>query len=190
MASQVAPSSRHRKSARQTAVLAVIGMVVAAGLTASCQSSSAKKVGGGPSTPASTNASSAKTFKIGDQVQAGKWIVTVHGVTNPYTSSNQFVQPSAGNVFVVVDVEVKNTDSKTETLSSLLSFHLKDSENKTYDESLSVDTGGPKTPDGEIAAGDSLRGNVAFEVPQSAKGLMFIFNSSAIGGTTATIALS
>ena len=191
MISQADFSSRHRRSGRRRTLLAVMILVVAVGLTAGCKSSSAKKVGGVAPSSASTSGSgsSANTFKIGDQVQAGKWIVTVHGVKNPYTSSNQFISPSAGNVYVVVDVEVKNTDSKTQTLSSLLSFSLKDSANKTYDESLPVDTAGAKIPEGDIAAGESLRGNVAFEVPSGAKGLSFVFKSSAFGGATATIAL-
>lgn len=198
MVSQASRLSHTRQAKRQHVMLRlVIAVVATVGLTAGCQSSSAKKVGGSvpkaagtASTSASTSASTGGTFKIGDQVQAGTWIVTVHGVTNPYTPSDQFMTPSAGNKFVVVDVEVKNTDSKTQTLSSLLSFTLKDSENRTYDESIAVDTGGPKTPEGDFAAGDSQRGNVAFEVPQNAARLSFVFKSGFIESTTATIRLS
>ena len=174
--------------------LGVIALAAALAMaTSACQSSSSKAsvVGqdtttssaaaavGGPSTSASGSAASpAKSssadggFKVGQQVKVGKFTVTVHKVTYPYT--NELDQPDSGKAYVLLDVEVANSSSESQAFSSLMQFNLKDSTNASYDETIMLGVQGT-APDGDIAAGKSLRGPVAFEVPAGAKGLQFGF---------------
>lgn len=59
---------------------------------------------------------------------------------------------------------LKNTSSKEQDLSSILQFTLKDSTGQKYDETV-VSNATP--PDGKLAAGDTVRGQLAYEVPAS-----------------------
>jgi hypothetical protein len=122
-----------------------------------------------PSTAASL---SKNLYNVGDTAKTGDFEVTVFGFTDPQPSGNEFLEPSPGMRFVSVDVQITNPDSKDQQLfSSLLGFHLLDDQNFQYGEDL-MDAGlTPGAPDGEIAAGQSIRGFVAFEVPEDASGL-------------------
>jgi hypothetical protein len=153
-------------------------------------SSSAAAVGAPSSDASSAAASTAKSssaaggdqssapaaggggFKVGQQVKVGAYTVTVHKVTYPY--SNDLDQPDSGKAYVLLDVEVKNSSGEEQAFSSMLQFGLKDSANATYDETIILGVDG-NPPDGSIAAGASMRGPVAFEVPAGAKGLKFGF---------------
>lgn len=170
----------------------VIGVTATAALlaagAAACQSGSQAGKSGSdvPSTTsaAASSASSAssapaknpaKTYKVGDQVPNGKWVVTVHKADIPFTSKSDFDKPKDGDMFVVLDVEVKNTDSAPQDFSSALGFELKDGANRTYDETFLTEDGMPAVPEGGVAAGEAKRGTVAFDVPKTATGLKLEF---------------
>ena len=129
-----------------------------------------------PPPPAQTTPIALQTYNIGDVIQIGSLILTVNGVTNP--PGDQFNQPSTGKKFVVVDLTIENKGTTSISVSSLLQMSLKDSTGQKYDVDLmaSVASGG-STPDGEIVVGDKLRGQVGFQVPTDATGLMFVFDA-------------
>lgn len=127
----------------------------------------------GPSGPTPNNAPSATTakttYKVGDTAKTGDFDVTVYGVKDPQTTSNQFDKAAAGSHYVSVDVQIANTGSKQQTFSSLLGYHLVDAANRQYDIKITTVTPGP--PDGQIPAGGAVRGLVVFEVPDGTTGL-------------------
>lgn len=132
-----------------------------------------------------------QTFAVGDLVELGDWQVKVHGVTDPFTSSNQFVQPAAGNRYVAADIEVFNRSDAPQTVSSLLCFELQDSTNVAYQLSMAgAGSGGPLPPDGEVAPGASLRGTLTYEVPAAATGLRIHFKCELFSTGSAVINLS
>ena len=133
-------------------------------------SSKASAPGSAPSKSSAPAAGGA--FKIGQQVKVGAYTVTVHKVTYPYT--NDLDQPESGKAYVLLDVEVANSSGESQAFSSMLQFGLKDSGNTSYDETIVMGVDG-NPPDGNIAAGKSMRGPVAFQVPAGAKGLQFSF---------------
>ncbi|MEZ0106672.1 hypothetical protein ABH920_000653 [Catenulispora sp. EB89] len=137
--------------------------------TSSAAAVGAPKTGGAAATSSSA---AGGTFKVGQQVKVGAFTVVVHKVTYPYTSDMD--QPDAGKAYVLLDVEVTNTSSDSQDLSSMVQFGLADSSNTTYDETFVVGANG-NPPEGSIAAGKALRGPVAFEVPSGDKGLQFSF---------------
>jgi hypothetical protein len=111
---------------------------------------------------------------IGSTQKVGDAEVTVHGVRE--SAGEQYFKPKTGMKWVIVDVSAKNVGDNAYNLSSLLQAKLRDVDARNY-----TITVGPQTVgdfDGTIAAGDTLRGEVAFEVPVDAKGLTFVFGQS------------
>ncbi|HEY7973762.1 MAG TPA: DUF4352 domain-containing protein [Ktedonobacterales bacterium] len=133
----------------------------------------------GATTTGSTSAStsSAQHFKVGDQVKVGStWVVTVnsaqtHGATD-------MDQPKSGDTYLVVDATFKNVASTEQDLSTLLQLSLKDSTGQKYDET--VTTFAQQPPDGKVAAGDVVRGQVVYEVPSAQKSFTLAFESDIV----------
>lgn len=109
---------------------------------------------------------------IGDTAKVGDAEVTVHGSRT--STGDEFLAPEAGNVWVIVDATVKNTGDDAYNLSSVLQTSLRDGAGREYDITIGpTDLQGQL--DGTIPPGDILRGEVAFEVPEDATGLQFVF---------------
>ena len=128
-----------------------------------------------------------QVFKVGDTVELGDLQVVVHGVTDPYTASNEFITPAAGQRWVAVDVEVKNTSDKAVPISSLAQFEVQDATNAAYPVTITGDT--LATIDGEAAAQGARRGTMVFEVPAAATGLKLNFKGDIFSSGSATVVL-
>ena len=126
----------------------------------------------------SSNSNSSKHFKVGDQVKVGDtFIVTVNSFkTNP---GDDIFKPKSGNQFVVVDVTLKNVGSKEQDISSLFQFTLKDATGQKYTETIISNV---TPPDGKLAAGDLLKGQIAYEVAASQHDFTFAFEADIISG--------
>lgn len=127
-------------------------------------------------------------FAIGDVIEIGNLALTVNEVTNP--PGDSFNQPEEGHKFVVVDLTIQNRGSEAASISSMLQMSLKDDTGQGYDLDLaaSVASGGT-TPDGEIAPGETIRGQVGFQVPEDATGLVFVFDADVWGFGKVFVAL-
>ncbi len=127
-------------------------------------------------------------FAVGDVIEIGELTLTINEVTNP--PGDSFNKPDEGNLFVVVDITIQNQDSEAASVSSMLQMSLKDDTGQVYDLDLmaSVAAGG-KTPDGEIAPGETIRGQVGFQVPVEATGLVFVFDADVWGSGKVFVAL-
>lgn len=108
------------------------------------------------------------SHKVGDTARTGDFTVTVFAVKAPQPSSD--FTPSDGKQFVSVDVQLTNSTGSQRSFSSLLGLHLLDNENRQYSEAFFPDLE-PGPPDGEFAAGQSIRGFVVFEVAGALTGL-------------------
>lgn len=82
--------------------------------------------------------------------------------------------PKSGNTFLIVDVSIKNVSSKEQDLSSLLQFTLKDSSGQKYDETF---ISGATAPDGKLAAGDVVKGQIPYEVPTAQHSFTLAFEA-------------
>lgn len=137
---------------------------------------------GGATEPAAEEATEPEepdvlNLSIGDTAKVGDAEVTVHGFRTG--TGNEIVSPAAGSVWIIVDATVRNTGDDAYNLSSLLQTAVRDSGGREYDVTIGpTDLQGQL--DGTIPPGDILRGEVAFEVPENATGLQFVF-SQAIG---------
>ena len=68
----------------------------------------------------------------------------------------------------------------------MLQMTTKDADGYAYDQSFTADIAllkYCKACDGKLLPLSKARGEIAFEVPQSVKGLQFLFQLDAIGGT-------
>jgi hypothetical protein len=153
-------------------LLGVLALVIMA-----CGGSSANagtSVGTSGNNSSSSNAS--KHFKVGDQVKVGDtFIATVNSFkTNP---GDDIFKPKSGNKFVVVDVTLKNVGSTEQNISSLLQFTLKDATGQKYDETIISNV---TPPDGKLAAGDIIKGQIAYEVAASQHDFTLAFEADII----------
>ncbi len=79
---------------------------------------------------------------------------------------------------MIVDVTIKNSSSTEQTVSSLISFTLKDGTGQKYTETILSST---TPPDGKIEAGGVLRGQIAYEVPKAQHDYIFGFEPDVFG---------
>jgi hypothetical protein len=132
--------------------------------------------------------SSQQSYNIGDVVAMGTTTITVNQVTNP--AGDQFNQPDPGNKFLVIDLTIQNQSATAISFSSLLQTWLKDASAQKYDVDLMASVAsGNSSPDGEIAPGETVRGQICFQVPATATGLTFVFDADVWGTGKAFVAL-
>jgi len=90
------------------------------------------------------------------------WTVTLNTVQRSTGAGSH--TPRSGDIFMIVDVSLKNTSTSSQTTSSRSAFALQNSSTgQAYTEVTAI--GG--TPDGTVAAGGTIRGKITYEVPQS-----------------------
>lgn len=127
-------------------------------------------------------------FAIGDIVEIGDLTLTINEVTFP--PGDEFNKPEAGNKFVIVDVTLENKGAEAKGISSMMQMHLKDATGQKYDFDFSASmASGGTTPDGELAPGEKMRGQVGFQVPENAQGLVFVFDADVFGYGKVFVAL-
>jgi len=129
-----------------------------------------------------------QVYQVGDQIQIGDLILTVNKVD--YPTGDEFNKPEPGKKFVVIDLTLINQGSKAVQISSLLQMSLKDATGQVYEVDLSASVAGNgSAPDGEIAPGEKVRGQVGFQVPEDAQELMFVFDADVFGHGKVFVAL-
>ena len=91
-------------------------------------------------------------------------------------SGKRVLKPNKGNKWILVDTTIVNQGQKP-TILPVVAFKVLDNANKEYEVALLAGAlDDVKSPTGEIQPGGQKRGEVAFEVPEKAKGLKLVFN--------------
>src|SRR5438874_13690681 len=112
-----------------------IGLVVLAFLiSAGRQSSTAQQQFATQPVSQPTTVPTQTIFKVGDTATNTLWSVTVNSVKE--VTSGPYAKPSAGDIFLVVDVTTQNLSSSPQLVSSGASFTLKDTTGQVYDEKV------------------------------------------------------
>lgn len=128
------------------------------------------------------------TYSVGDVIEVGDLTMVVNEVT--YPEGDEFNKPDEGNKFVVVDLTLENRGAEAATISTLMQMSLKDATGQRYDVDLMAEVAsGGASPDGELAPGEKLRGQVGFQVPETAEGLVFVYDADVFGYGKVFIAL-
>lgn len=129
-----------------------------------------------------------QTHNVGDVIAMGETTITVNEIT--YPAGTEFTKPDEGKKFLVVDLTIENKSAEAINISTMLQMWLKDPSGQKYtvDIMASVASGGT-SPDGEISPGEKVRGQVSFQVPADATGLVFVFDAEVWGTGKAFIAI-
>lgn len=101
-------------------------------------------------------------FVVGDTVKFDDLHITLHGVTE--VEGAEFFTPS-NDKYLLVDLIIENVGAESEHISTLMQMELMDADSYSYDIALYPDAKG--SLDGEVAPGRKMRGEVAFDVPDS-----------------------
>ncbi len=121
-------------------------------------------------------------YKVGKTAQVSSWSMTVNSAKTSYGGPYDSLKP--GNIFLVVDVTVKNGTGSSQNVSSALNFKLNDSTGQAYDETYMT---GAKAPDDTaLRDGAKLRGQLVYEVPKSMKQFTFTYQPDISASDQAT----
>ncbi|HKV59277.1 MAG TPA: DUF4352 domain-containing protein [Ktedonobacteraceae bacterium] len=121
--------------------------------------------------------------KVGQVVQAGpNYAVTVNSVKT--STGDDISQPKTGNIYIVLDVTVKNTSTSPQDVSSFINFELQDTTGQKYDTAF-TDIGTPPDQTG-LQPGKLIRGQLVYEVPSSLHQFTFSYLDFLANGTLAT----
>ena len=158
--------------------LAVVGLWIAVtGESCSSADNSGTAVGSA-STSSSAAASQQTVFQVGQTVKVGNVLLfTVTGVQS--SEGTDFEKPGNGQ-YLIVKVSFQNVSSKSQRVSSMLSFDLRDGSGQSYNETFL--TSAPKPPDGEIAPNDKLAGGLTYDVPMHQSFKLYFKNDVFSGG--------
>lgn len=144
--------------------------------------------GGGGETPADGEAETSTeeqaeatprtaSVAVGEVVEGEQMSMVVRGIERT-ESIGEFQEADAGNTFVVVRLAVKNrTQDEFVNFSGLLQTQLKDAEDYTYDQTIAAT--GQTFQGGQLAPGEVSRGDLVYEVPKDAEGLVLQFDFQA-----------
>lgn len=118
------------------------------------------------------------TYRLGETVPIREkdldLTFTVNGTREH--PGKRVLKPNKGNKWILVDTTIINQGQKPKLLP-VVAFQVVDSVNKQYEVALLAGAlEDVKSPTGTINPGAKQRGEVAFEVPEKAKGLKLVFN--------------
>lgn len=105
-------------------------------------------------------------FAVGDTVAMGDLEHVLHGAR--WSEGDEFFGPEEGERWIVLDVELTNTGDSSEAISSMIMWTFVDSENRSRDLEITGDEQG--SLDGELGAGRSMRGEIAYSLPADDSG--------------------
>lgn len=109
---------------------------------------------------------------VGSTAETAGLRITLNDVRRD--TEGAFGKANAGTVYLVLDLTFENTSDKETTVSSLISGSVRDDTGQKYNLSFTAKT--KAAPDGTIPAGGKSKGEVAYEVPESATGLTYTFD--------------
>lgn len=119
-------------------------------------------------------------LNIGETANTSKIEVTIKEVkkVDYYTystiSNETFIErPSRGNVFLLIKAEIKNIGNEAKYIW-LDDFTVRDSKNLTYNPEFYLGEG--KLESKELHPNERIKGNMLFEVPESATGLEVLYD--------------
>jgi len=116
-------------------------------------------------------------LKIGDRVKMGD--LEFEARSARWEEGEDMMGPDDGERWLVIDVEIENIGDESTSISSMLMFSMYDDQNYSVDQSWMADTRG--SLDGELGAGRTMAGEIAFEVPEDSEAFEFIFEPTVFG---------
>lgn len=157
----------------RTTLIVLATMIVALCACGASDTNNATTTTAATSQPSQPTPTPQPHFKVGQLVKVGDtWDVTINSVKT--STGTEFDTPKPGNVFLLIDVSLKNISSQELTASSLLMFTLRDSTGQQYTETFTSFT---TSPEGKTPAGSPVRGTLPYEVPTSVHAFQLAFQA-------------
>jgi len=111
------------------------------------------------------------TYQIGEIIQDGDLLICVLGWQKSYGGG--IFQPEQGNIFIGIDIVLINQGENMATLIPLSQIKLKDESSQQYSPGLIASAAvGQGVPNGSLYSGERIRGQVGFQLPQTARDLV------------------
>ncbi|GHO70861.1 hypothetical protein KSC_097530 [Ktedonobacter sp. SOSP1-52] len=147
--------------------------ITSATSTATTSSNNDTNTGSTPDTNQSSGGS--KHYTVGQTVKTGDtWEVTVNSVKT--SNGEDYLKPDDGNIFIIINVTTHNISAKEQIISSLLNFRLREADG-TEAKSAFLSSSVSNPPDGKVATGDKIRGDLVYQVPANQKQFTFLFDN-------------
>lgn len=159
---------------RLSVLILVIAALACGSSTATPRATTAP---GATSAPVAT----AALGQVGDRVEANGIALTVNSVS-AVDNVDDIFKPDEGNIFLVADVTIESVDQDAAAYNPLY-FKVKDADGFEYNVTLTAPD--PSLKSGELSPGDKARGNIAFEVPADATGLVLAYKAINFSGDDA-----
>lgn len=136
--------------------------------------------------PEATATPAQVTAGVGEAASLGRLVVTVEEAGSAGTEANEFA--TQGMRFYLVRLTVENAGDVRFVVDPASQMRLHDGAGRVHEVSpaaMTITEANP--PDLELEGGQSVTGEVAFEIPVDAFGLEFVFDASREGLGTAVI---
>lgn len=118
---------------------------------------------------------------IGGTVTADGLEIMLNAANTAETATAGFSVPDEGNVYVVLDVTIRNVSNEKKSFNALY-WSAKDMERGyTFDDAMMASTGQDISA-GDLSPSDLVRGNVVLEVKADTQALRIKYDTSPLGG--------
>lgn len=124
--------------------------------------------------------------EIGDTIAANGYELTVNSYQNPYAPPDDFFEPEPGQQWILFDVSITNV-SEEDVDYGTLDFTVRDSDDFSYDTTYVGEERGLSF--GSLRPGETVRGEVGFELPVDAHPDLLIYEPGFFGETRIDIEL-
>jgi hypothetical protein len=123
-----------------------------------------------PTTPPDTPTPA--SMGIGTTQSSGSWSITINSMST--SQGDQYdTPPKSGDIYLLINFTGNNTGSSNLDMSPVY-FTLRDEQGNTYDIAyITV----PHDPRGTVVAGQQIRGDLSYEIPQSIHQYILQFDS-------------
>jgi len=162
------------------ALCAVMAIALLSGCTGNATANTGNTSGSATSSAAEQQPKT--RFTINEQATLNDVAVTLTSVTE--SSGAAFLEPEAGNIFVICEFDIANNSDSEISISSLMSFEAYVDD---YSTSLSISAlaATDKTQlDGSVAAGKKMNGVIGYEVPKDWQELEITFTPDIFSSKT------
>lgn len=127
-------------------------------------------------------------YQVGQPIEISDLQIQALGVS--YPTGTDIVKPKEGFKFAAVEIQIENQGNTVQEITSVLQMYLKDETGQKYTFHLGaqslLESG---LPDDELQPGEKVRGEIGFQVPESAQDLIFVFDAELFGFGKVFIAL-
>lgn len=127
-------------------------------------------------------------YEVGEPIEFSGLLIEILEVS--YPAGTEIIKPKEGYQFVGIDIQIENQGSAVQEITSVVQMYLKDETGQKFTFHLGaqslLDTG---LPDDELQPGELVRGQIGFQVPESAQEIVFVFDAEVFGFGKLFIAL-